>query len=67
MLLCHAFNTKLMLSAREYFMIFSSRRVITFANRSDFISFRHHTYLMPKGAKSVELTEVRVFSWLNGY
>mmetsp|Transcript_16743 Transcript_16743/g.46078 ORF Transcript_16743/g.46078 Transcript_16743/m.46078 type:complete len:300 (+) Transcript_16743:1927-2826(+) len=34
-----------------------SKRVITFANRSDFISFRHHTYLMPKGAKSVELTE----------
>ncbi|KAF5841802.1 Brix-domain-containing protein [Dunaliella salina] len=34
-----------------------TKRVITFANRSDFISFRHHTYLMPKGAKSVELTE----------
>eukprot|EP00798_Chlamydomonas_sp_ICE-L_P024624 gene24624-10245_t len=34
-----------------------SKRVITFANRSDYISFRHHTYMMPKGAKSVELTE----------
>lgn len=34
-----------------------SKRVITFANRDDYISFRHHTYLMPKGAKSVSLTE----------
>mmetsp|Transcript_30706 Transcript_30706/g.78489 ORF Transcript_30706/g.78489 Transcript_30706/m.78489 type:complete len:308 (-) Transcript_30706:464-1387(-) len=34
-----------------------TKRVITFANRSDYISFRHHTYAMPKGAKSVELTE----------
>lgn len=34
-----------------------SKRVITFANRNDFVSFRHHTYIMPKGAKSVELTE----------
>ncbi|KAK9828571.1 hypothetical protein WJX72_000814 [[Myrmecia] bisecta] len=34
-----------------------SKRVITFANQSDYISFRHHTYTMPKGAKSIELTE----------
>ncbi len=34
-----------------------TKRVITFANRSDYISFRHHTYTMPKGAKSVELKE----------
>lgn len=34
-----------------------SKRVITFANRDDYISFRHHTYVMPKGASSVELTE----------
>jgi U3 small nucleolar ribonucleoprotein protein IMP4 len=31
------------------------RRVITFANRNDFISFRHHMYTMDKG--QVELKE----------
>lgn len=30
---------------------------MTFANRDDFISFRHHTYEMPRGIKSVELKE----------
>jgi U3 small nucleolar ribonucleoprotein protein IMP4 len=35
-----------------------SKRVVTFANQSDFISFRHHTYDMPRGAKSVALKEV---------
>eukprot|EP00850_Spirogloea_muscicola_P000277 SM000001S04679 [mRNA] locus=s1:1641799:1646343:- [translate_table: standard] len=35
-----------------------SKRIITFANQSDFISFRHHVYEMPKGPKSVELKEV---------
>eukprot|EP00983_Pelagomonas_calceolata_P021618 677428-Pelagomonas_calceolata.AAC.3 len=49
-------------AAKHAVLIYSSCAsicsVITFANRSDFISFRHHTYLMPKGAKSVELTEV---------
>lgn len=34
-----------------------TKRVMTFANREDFISFRHHTYEMPRGAKSVELKE----------
>ncbi|GAX76868.1 hypothetical protein CEUSTIGMA_g4314.t1 [Chlamydomonas eustigma] len=34
-----------------------TKRVITFANQSDYISFRHHTYTMPKGVKSVELKE----------
>ncbi|KAG1659128.1 hypothetical protein FOA52_013797 [Chlamydomonas sp. UWO 241] len=34
-----------------------SKRVVTFSNRADYISFRHHTYVMPKGSKSVELTE----------
>ncbi|KAL4448259.1 hypothetical protein ABPG75_005478 [Micractinium tetrahymenae] len=34
-----------------------SKRVITFANQSDYISFRHHTYEMPKGAKSIALKE----------
>ena len=37
-----------------------SKRVVTFANQSDFISFRHHTYDMPRGAKSVALKEVRM-------
>jgi U3 small nucleolar ribonucleoprotein protein IMP4 len=34
-----------------------SKRVVTFANRDDYISFRHHTYTAPAGPKSVELTE----------
>ncbi|CAL5221698.1 g3934 [Coccomyxa viridis] len=34
-----------------------SKRVISFVNQSDYISFRHHTYEMPRGAKSVALTE----------
>ncbi|MEW5305423.1 MAG: hypothetical protein WDW38_010453 [Sanguina aurantia] len=34
-----------------------TKRVITFANRDDFISFRHHTYAMPKGAQSCDITE----------
>lgn len=36
-----------------------SKRVVTFANREDFVSFRHHTYAAPRGPKSAELTEVR--------
>ena len=36
-----------------------SKRVVTFANQADFISFRHHTYDMPRGAKSVALKEAR--------
>jgi rRNA maturation protein Rpf1 len=36
-----------------------SKRVVTFANDSDFISFRHHTYKKPAGSKEVELVEVR--------
>ncbi len=34
-----------------------SKRVITWANQADYVSFRHHTYEAPKGAKSVTLTE----------
>lgn len=34
-----------------------TKRVMTFANSEDFISFRHHTYEMPRGANSVELKE----------
>ena len=29
-----------------------------FANRRDYVSFRHFTYVQPRGASSVELTEV---------
>lgn len=35
----------------------TSQRVITFANTNDYISFRHHTFQMPKGVKSVALKE----------
>lgn len=35
-----------------------SKRVVTFANQKDFVSFRHHTYAMPRGKDSVELKEV---------
>lgn len=34
-----------------------SKRVVTFANKNDFISFRHHVYEQPKGVKSITLTE----------
>jgi len=34
-----------------------SKRVITFANRDDYISFRHHTYKLGEG-RQIELTEV---------
>ncbi|KAL3678156.1 hypothetical protein R1sor_021112 [Riccia sorocarpa] len=35
-----------------------SKRIITFANSSDYISFRHHVYEKPAGVKSIELKEV---------
>lgn len=35
-----------------------SRRVLTFANRADYIAFRHHVYEKPRGAPSIQLTEV---------
>ena len=35
-----------------------STRVITLANQQDFISFRHHVFEKPRGAKSVVLKEV---------
>jgi len=34
-----------------------SKRIITFANRDDYISFRHHTYALGEG-RQIELTEV---------
>ncbi|KAG4143056.1 hypothetical protein ERO13_D06G165100v2 [Gossypium hirsutum] len=35
-----------------------TKRIVTFANRSDYISFRHHIYEKPGGPKSVELKEI---------
>ena len=40
-----------------------SKRVITFANDADYVSMRHHTYEMPRGAKSVALTEIELFGY----
>lgn len=34
-----------------------TKRVVTLANRDDFIMFRHHTYQQQKGPKSLTLTE----------
>ena len=34
-----------------------SKRIITLANQSDYISFRHHVCEQPKGVKSLTLTE----------
>ena len=31
--------------------------MLTFANQEDFISFRHHTFDQPRGAKTAALTE----------
>ncbi|KAG6555181.1 hypothetical protein Mapa_003220 [Marchantia paleacea] len=35
-----------------------TKRIITLANSSDYISFRHHVYEKPAGVKSIELKEV---------
>ena len=35
-----------------------SKRVITFANHDDFISFRHHNFKKVEGGKDIELKEV---------
>ena len=35
-----------------------SKRVVTFANQSDYISFRHHMFEQPRGSKSVALREI---------
>ena len=43
-----------------------SKRVMTFANQADFISFRHHTYEQPRGAKSITLKEVRRLACVDG-
>ncbi|CAD7704057.1 unnamed protein product [Ostreobium quekettii] len=36
----------------------TSKRVVTMANRNEYISFRNHMYNIPKGVKSIELTEI---------
>lgn len=35
-----------------------SKRIITFANRDEFISVRNHVYTQPKGVESIEIKEV---------
>jgi U3 small nucleolar ribonucleoprotein protein IMP4 len=35
-----------------------SKRLVTFANADDYVSFRHHIYSTPRGSSSIELTEV---------
>ncbi|XP_071698872.1 uncharacterized protein [Rutidosis leptorrhynchoides] len=35
-----------------------TKRIITFANQSDYISFRHHVYRQSGGPKSIDLKEV---------
>ncbi|XVE99846.1 hypothetical protein REPUB_Repub03eG0236700 [Reevesia pubescens] len=35
-----------------------TKRIVTFVNRSDYISFRHHNYEKPGGPKSVELKKI---------
>ncbi|XP_031270867.1 U3 small nucleolar ribonucleoprotein protein IMP4-like [Pistacia vera] len=35
-----------------------AKRIITFANQSDYVSFRHHIYEKPGGPKSVVLKEI---------
>lgn len=34
-----------------------TKRLVTFANAEDYVSFRHHIYSTPRGSSSVELTE----------
>ncbi|KAL1122668.1 hypothetical protein AAG570_002995 [Ranatra chinensis] len=62
-LIFHNFTTKLGLRVKNILKFLypvpkeSSKRVITFANHDDYISFRHHTYKKVDG-KKIELTEV---------
>jgi U3 small nucleolar ribonucleoprotein protein IMP4 len=35
-----------------------TKRLVTFANAEDYVSFRHHIYSTPRGSSSIELTEV---------
>lgn len=61
------YNLKLLFWLPNYFDICrylfpvpkeDSKRVITFANHDDFISYRHHTYKKGEGGKGIELKEV---------
>eukprot|EP00249_Psilotum_nudum_P003059 c16377_g1_i1 orf=380-1255(-) len=63
-LILHNFNTKLGQRTGNILKYLfpvpklDSKRVITFANQADYISFRHHTYEKPAGVKSIDLKEV---------
>ncbi|GMH39616.1 hypothetical protein BSKO_07514 [Bryopsis sp. KO-2023] len=35
-----------------------AKRIVTYANRNEYISVRNHVYKQPKGATSIELTEI---------
>lgn len=56
-LLPHSWCTALTAIVVGVCMQNASQRVITFANANDYISFRHHTFQMPRGAKSCAITE----------
>lgn len=62
-LIFHNFNTKLGLRVKSILQALfpvpkeDSKRVITFSNQDDYISFRHHTYEKPDH-KTVNLNEV---------
>eukprot|EP00898_Chlorokybus_atmophyticus_P003406 jgi/Chlat1/4066/Chrsp26S04120 len=63
-LVFHNFNTKLGQRTQNILKYLfavpkdESKRIITFANQSDYISFRHHVYEKPKGVKSIDLNEI---------
>jgi len=63
-LIFHKFDTVLAKRLKSVLMYLfpvpkpDSRRVMTFANDQDFISFRHHVYKKVSGSKDIELTEV---------
>ncbi|XP_024529370.1 U3 small nucleolar ribonucleoprotein protein IMP4 [Selaginella moellendorffii] len=63
-LILNNFNTKLgMRTSNILKYLFpvpkpDSKRLITFANQQDYISFRHHVYEKQGGVKSIELKEV---------
>lgn len=63
-LILNNFNTKLGIRTTNILKYLfpapkpDSKRIITFANQADYISFRHHVYEKPAGVKSIELQEV---------
>lgn len=77
-LVFHNFKTKLgkrVMSILKYLYPVpkeDSKRVVTFANHDDYVSFRHHNYKKVEGGKDMELTEVgprfqlRLFKLIQG-